>query len=413
MRSHPQPSFRCIGAAFGLLATAGACAGQATFQGLGDLPGGPFISHGYGVSPDGSAAVGWGIAEQGSVPIRWTAANGMEALGSSGSAFAASSFGAVVVGGSAEAFRWTQATGTVGLGLLPGMPQVTSNAYGVSADGGVVVGFSGGSISFQAFRWTAATGMLGLGDLPGGQIASGATGVSADGSVVVGMADTDLDIEAFRWTLTNPATGEGIMVGLGALPGGDGSSLANAVSPDGAVVVGGSSSSKGYEAFRWASPTGMHGLGDLPGGPYSSEAQGASAGGTVVVGGSRDSSLLWIAFVWTPAAGMRDLRQMLTEVHGLNLDGWVLETAWAVSADGRTIVGDAMHNGAPEGWIATIPAYCGADCSVDGQLTVADFICFQSRFVLGDLLYADCSGDGGLTVTDFVCFQAGFVAGCP
>ncbi len=55
---------------------------------------------------------------------------------------------------------------------------------------------------------------------------------------------------------------------------------------------------------------------------------------------------------------------------------------------------------------------CYADCTKDGSLTVADFGCFQTRFVAGDP-YADCNGAGGLTVADFGCFQTEFVAGCP
>ena len=55
---------------------------------------------------------------------------------------------------------------------------------------------------------------------------------------------------------------------------------------------------------------------------------------------------------------------------------------------------------------------CYPDCNGDGALTVADFGCFQTRFVAGDP-YADCNGDGSLTVADFGCFQTGFVAGCP
>ncbi len=55
---------------------------------------------------------------------------------------------------------------------------------------------------------------------------------------------------------------------------------------------------------------------------------------------------------------------------------------------------------------------CYADCNADNQLTVADFGCFQTRFVAGDP-YADCNGVGGLTVADFGCFQTRFVAGCP
>ncbi len=55
---------------------------------------------------------------------------------------------------------------------------------------------------------------------------------------------------------------------------------------------------------------------------------------------------------------------------------------------------------------------CYPDCNLDDYLTVADFGCFQTRFVAGNL-YADCTGDGLLTVADFGCFQSAFVAGCP
>ncbi len=58
------------------------------------------------------------------------------------------------------------------------------------------------------------------------------------------------------------------------------------------------------------------------------------------------------------------------------------------------------------------PASCYPDCNTDGSLTVADFGCFQTKFVAGDP-YADCNGDGVRTVADFGCFQTKFVAGCP
>jgi hypothetical protein len=54
---------------------------------------------------------------------------------------------------------------------------------------------------------------------------------------------------------------------------------------------------------------------------------------------------------------------------------------------------------------------CRWDCNADGALTVADFGCFQSRFILGDWA-ADCNRDCRLTTQDFGCFQAGFVDGC-
>ncbi len=57
-------------------------------------------------------------------------------------------------------------------------------------------------------------------------------------------------------------------------------------------------------------------------------------------------------------------------------------------------------------------AACYPDCNGVGGLTIADFGCFQTKFVAGDP-YADCNGVGGLTIADFGCFQTSFVAGCP
>ncbi len=61
--------------------------------------------------------------------------------------------------------------------------------------------------------------------------------------------------------------------------------------------------------------------------------------------------------------------------------------------------------------ITTTPV-CYPDCTGEGSLTIADFGCFQTKFVAGDP-YADCNGVGGLTIADFGCFQTAFVAGCP
>ncbi len=58
------------------------------------------------------------------------------------------------------------------------------------------------------------------------------------------------------------------------------------------------------------------------------------------------------------------------------------------------------------------PPPCYADCNNSTTLTVADFGCFQTKFVAGDP-YADCNASTTLTVADFGCFQTKFVAGCP
>jgi hypothetical protein len=64
------------------------------------------------------------------------------------------------------------------------------------------------------------------------------------------------------------------------------------------------------------------------------------------------------------------------------------------------------------GFLGSGPPPCYPDCNTDDVLTVADFGCFQTKFVSGDP-YADCNGDGHRTVADFGCFQTRFVAGCP
>jgi probable HAF family extracellular repeat protein len=53
----------------------------ATFTGLGDLPGGSFISLANGVSADGSVVVGRGASASGNEASRWTSGTGMVGLG--------------------------------------------------------------------------------------------------------------------------------------------------------------------------------------------------------------------------------------------------------------------------------------------------------------------------------------------
>ncbi|MGE0536392.1 MAG: PEP-CTERM sorting domain-containing protein [Pirellulales bacterium] len=323
-------------------------AGSFSFQGLGDLPGGTFLSLANAVSADGNVVVGQSRSASGLEAFRWTSGGGMLGLGDlpggtfQSAAQGVSADGSVVVGegwklAGSEAFRWTSGGGMVGLGDLP------SSAVAVSADGSVVVGSSS-----EAFRWTSGGGMVGLGDPPG--FNSGfAWGVSADGSVVVGTGTSSLGTEAFRWT-----SGGG-MVGLGDLPGGRFNSYALGVSADGSVVVGRGYSASGYEAFRWTSGGGMVGLGDLPGGDFYSQANGVSADGSVVVG-QGVSGTGYEAFRWTSGGGMVNLRDFLVN-HGVsNLAGWDLAEARGVSADGRTIVGWGTNpNGFTEAWIATVP----------------------------------------------------------
>jgi probable HAF family extracellular repeat protein len=164
-----------------------------------------------------------------------------------------------------------------------------------------------------------------LGTLPGGNT-SVAWGVSADGSMVVGWADNDAGYQrAFRWQ-------NGVMQNLGTL-GGDGS-VAYGVSANGSVVVGWADNDAGrFRAFRWENGV-MQDLGTLGG--DESVAYGVSANGSVVVGWADNDAGLWRAFRWTASGGMEDLNTTYASL--LTPNSW-LYSAYAISPDGRYIVG--------------------------------------------------------------------------
>jgi probable HAF family extracellular repeat protein len=209
--------------------------------------------------------------------------------------------------------------------------------------------------SHSPFRWTAAGGLRELGFFPGYNNFTAATGVSGDGSIVVGTGPSDSGLQAFRWTAA------GGIRGLGELPGGPSMSEALAISAGGSTIVGASFSEPGVEAFRWTEAGGMVGLGDLPGGGFHSVARAASADGSVVVGSATSDNPVFPsageAFIWTADGGMRSLRDVLVEDHGLDLTGWRLTAANGISADGRTIVGDGLHVSGSSflGWVAVVP----------------------------------------------------------
>jgi probable HAF family extracellular repeat protein len=226
------------------------------FESVGYLPDSFFgYSRPGGISGDGSVVVGVssGFISGASLAFYWTPENGTEVLDPSlgnSSAYGVSSDGSVVMGSGANGlFRWSAGEGSVYIGA--------GVASDISADGSVIVGSFGSAVA-EAFRWTQGTGMVGLGDLPGGAFHSIANGVSADGSVVVGWSVVSSGNEAFLWTQD---TG---MMSLGTLPGSL-SAEGNAVSGDGSVVVGHSYTASGTEvqAFIWDPINGMRALQDV------------------------------------------------------------------------------------------------------------------------------------------------------
>jgi len=193
----------------------------------------------------------------------------------------------------------------------------TTQMMGRALLGALVVAFIATAGWSQSITW--------LGTLGGGE--SLAYGVSANGSVVVGWSDG----RAFRWTAA------GGMQDLGTL-GGD-KSAAFGVSADGSVVVGWANTAYGnWHAFRWTVDGGMQDLGTLGG---WSEAWDVSADGSVVVGRATNAAGYDRAFRWTASGGMEDLN---TTYASLTTPGSVLAWATAISPDGRYIVGQGWNS---------------------------------------------------------------------
>jgi probable HAF family extracellular repeat protein len=210
-------------------------------------------------------------------------------------------------------------------------------AFGVSADGSVVVGRGATSGAVQPFLWTAAGGYQLLGGFDGATDGEHGTAyaVSADGNVVVGEAtDASGSTVPFRWTQS------GGLERLGDLTGGTEVGAGRAANTDGTVIVGDCSSEIGTQPFRWESGV-MVGLGSLGGGGgLGSEARGVSGDGSRIVGTAGPDLAAQVAFFWDLSLGMQPLIDAMHE-RGFEepLSDWELREANAITADGKIVVG--------------------------------------------------------------------------
>ncbi|MGE0537431.1 MAG: hypothetical protein AB7O68_20850 [Pirellulales bacterium] len=264
-----------------------------------------------------------------------------------------------------------------GMGFLPIQGTPYSGAYGISADGNTVVGYSNTYYGPRAVTWTAANGLTELGALAYQAYYSQTESVSADGSVVAGFSDSNNDGQPFRWTAATgmqplgstsslygfgdnhayAMTADGMtIVGTGrprvqpfltapyvpfrwtevlgyeflSLPAGTTSGAAFGITLDGSTIVGRVASSSDTQAVRWTS-LGVQSLGDLPGGAVFSTARAVSADGSMIAGFSDSSSGMQL-FAWTSANGMVGL--------GVPMSGAVQWYEFlAMSADGSRMVG--------------------------------------------------------------------------
>lgn len=304
---------------------------------------GSFLSFGrgsaYAVSDDGSVVVGTDF----NGAFRWTSTGGSQPLGSAvralfgmsadGNTVSANLPSAMTPSGLKEAALWTSAGQTwTALGGLSGSCSGTKTSnYGMSADGSTVVGLGWVGCAGRAFKWTQASGMVDLGVVDPNSRASRANGCSGDGRVVVGWDShpTQGVRVAAAWFGTN-----GMLLVPLSPRNTTGAGEAWAANSDGTIIVGGGAPTP----FRW---TAVGGFEDLdPNNTSNGTAYGLNEDGQRIVGAT--GSILsggFGAFMWTEEDGMLSLANFLGDQNITLPAGAALTWAFDISKNGKYVVG--------------------------------------------------------------------------
>lgn len=257
-----------------------------------------------GVSDDGSVVCGYYVYIHTSGMMidrafRWTPVGGFETIGPDFSrAHVISGNGAVIY--CTDQLGWYRRQDLSGTTRLSVSGGNIGTIAGVSFLGSEVVGtysLTSAPGLRRAFRWQP--GLTGGGTLQdlgtNGGTESEAYGISADGSVVVGFyaigSGAGMRMRAFRHTAT------GGMQSLGA-PFGDGHYTASSVSSDGLVVAGITGGGAGEGVFRWTASTGMQRILD---GDAFWPVRVSADGSRMVFGGGMNAN------IWSAAGGFESI----------------------------------------------------------------------------------------------------------
>ena len=375
--------FRVLGSLSLILANSPVSAQSIGLTDVDSLATSTFI---YGLSADGSVAIGTAGAGQSRSAFRYTASGGVQDLGvlsgqsSQGLPFSyafasgISADGTVIVGKSADsadfgqAYRWTLAGGMVGLAYLNGGSNTI--AYAASRDGSVIVGTAndGADASQEkAVMWTGplyAIQTLGLGKLD--SAAPYPTSVSGDGTKVVGYAFDGTNSYAWRWNRGDANISKFMPVGFTL-----GYSDASAISQDGTAIVGTVSRTNdqnNLQAYVYKNST-LTLLGLLNGSASASAysyGNGVNQDGTVVVGQATDGANAdrLSAYRWSAPTGMQSIEQwLISKGVAVNPTSPYAANAAGVSADGCVISGQLSNS---HGFIAS-------GCSGIGMIDKTNF----------------------------------------
>lgn len=216
-----------------------------------------------------------------------------------------------------------------------------AGAWDVTADGQTVIGMLWDGCRVAAGHWNMTTGegtmlqRIGAGWSPELPPDNRASKIAADGSLIGGWASTEA---TGRFPALWRADGTGFLVeGVPADVGGE----VMAISTDGSMAAG----YMGGDAFYWTPAGGLVNIGFLPSDDmFGGAVANAIAASNRLIFGVSGSPFFGTPqpFVWTQAAGMRPLVDVITAAELTIPEGTRLTNVLAASADGTIVLGQAM-----------------------------------------------------------------------
>lgn len=230
----------------------------------------------------------------------------------------------------------SSATWTNRGGLVPtGWDGSVSSTWGMSTNGNTIVGLGWlTAANAHAVKWDATNGVVDLGSMVNGR-SSRANAISSDGAVVVGWQDEP----------TGTRSGAKWVDGVESFitdSNGNNVGEAGAVSADGNTIIG----SANPNPYVWKAATGLTYI-THPNASFSFKggATGVSGDGTRVIGFYRAFGappMSGEGFIWTEESGRINLNDYAVSL-GINTNGVIMGLPLAISQDGTKIAGTGVN----------------------------------------------------------------------
>lgn len=381
--------------------------GVLLLMGCGQLVAAEFIPMGF--LPGGAQSAGFDVSDDGTV----VAGEAHLGIGPNGV-------------GLSEVFRWTDSSGMVGLGALPGHnASVADWREPMSADGSVIVGTSrdttlpagdpsndGGK---EIFIYTEGQGMVPLGETGSEPL------VSADGQTILTSIDIrgqdgfSIDDQVLLWD--NQGVGWTLADEVPGFPTGDGITVSG-ISPDASIVVGDGNqlSPLRRDNFVWTAASGTSEL-DIPGFEFNGftvkdefEIRRVTNDGSVMVGtgkflGEEEEQ----AFRWTDETGAVGLgwlpnpgdpaQQAESSARDMTDDGSVIVGISRGTEPGRSFIWSEQFG--MEDLQDVLVDRFGLGAELDGwSLALPNAISPNGQFIVGSGLNPDGGREGWLVRLD-------------